>query len=85
MVLPSFQALPISWELTLDFPEGNTGKLPRFALSSTASDAALVKVYGQDGSVLSRLKTRSEFRKLEGLVKMGSGEIDERTLGLDAE
>jgi len=35
--------------------------------------------------VLSRLKTRSEFRKSGGLVKMNSGEIDKRTLILDVE
>ena len=49
------------------------------------SDAALVKVYGQDDGVLSRLKTRSEFRKSRGLVKMNSREICERNLILDAE
>lgn len=35
--------------------------------------------------MLSRLKTRSEFRKSGGLVKMNSGEIDKRTLILDTE
>ena len=35
--------------------------------------------------MLSRLKTRPEFRKSRGLVRMNSGEIDNRTLVLDIE
>ena len=35
--------------------------------------------------MLSRLKTRPEFRKSRGLVRMTSGEIDKRTLVLDVE
>ena len=35
--------------------------------------------------MLSRLKTRPEFRKSRGLVRMNSGEIDKRTLVLDVE
>jgi len=71
----------------------NTGKFPRFTLPPSSppsttphtSDATLAKTYGQDESVLSRLKTRSEFRKSGGLVKMNPGEIDRRTLILDTE
>jgi nuclear GTP-binding protein len=70
----------------------NTGKFPRFTLPPSdspstfdTSDTARTKAYGQDDGVLSRLKTRSEFRKSGGLVKMNSGEIDKRTLVLDAE
>lgn len=35
--------------------------------------------------MLSQIKTRSEFRKSGGLVKINSGEINRRTLILDAE
>jgi len=69
----------------------NTGRFPRFTLppsspstTSAPSDTSLVKVYGQDDGVLSRLKTRSEFRKSGGLVKMNPGEVGRRTLILDA-
>lgn len=71
----------------------NTGNFPRFTLppssttapNSNTADTALTKVYAKDESILSRLKTRSEFRKSVGLVKMTSGEIDKRTLIFDVE
>lgn len=68
----------------------NTGKFPRFTLppcstpASETTDAALAKVYAKDDSVLSWLKTRSGFRKSLGLVKMNSGNINRRTVILDA-
>lgn len=38
-----------------------------------------------DDDVLSQLKTRSEFRKSTGLVKMNTGEIEKRNFILDTE
>ena len=53
--------------------------------ASITEDTVLAKVYANDDSLLSRLKTRPEFRKSGGLVKMNSGGVDRRTLILDAE
>jgi nuclear GTP-binding protein len=69
----------------------NTGKFPRFTLPPSSPSVlnidggVLAKVYSKDDSVLSQLKTRSEFRRAGGLVRMNSGEINQRNLVLDAE
>lgn len=69
----------------------NTGKFPRFTLppssppTSNTTDTTLSGVHAKDDAVLSKLRTRTEFRRSGGLVKMNSGGICERTLILDAE
>ena len=69
----------------------NSGKFPRYTLPPSpppavnTTDTTLTEIYAMDDSVLSQLKTRSEFRKSSGLVKMNPGEINKRTLILDAE
>ncbi|KAH9921535.1 P-loop containing nucleoside triphosphate hydrolase protein [Epithele typhae] len=52
--------------------------------TETETEAALAAAYAQNASVLARLATRKELRKVAGIVKLRSGVRDAREVVLDA-
>ncbi|KAH9180024.1 GNL3L/Grn1 putative GTPase-domain-containing protein [Lactarius sanguifluus] len=67
----------------------STGKLPRYAVPSPIAqqadgDSSLATIYADDDSLLERLVPRKELRRSRDVVRLSTGQVDERALALEA-
>ncbi|KAI9448350.1 hypothetical protein H4582DRAFT_1803181 [Lactarius indigo] len=69
----------------------STGKLPRYAVPprqeegvAADGDLTLATIYAGDAALLERLMPRKELRRSRDIVRLSSGQVDERALAFEA-
>ncbi|KAH9062032.1 hypothetical protein EDB87DRAFT_1788140 [Lactarius vividus] len=67
----------------------STGKLPRYAVpppiaQQAEGDPTLAMIYAGDAVLLERLVPRKELRRSRDIIRLSSGQVDERALAFEA-